>query len=390
MIHPIPDGKGVGFTANQPQNYSGYDYRPIGRHHNYHFSAQNTAWPERIFTPIGIVIDAFSPNLNKHLHVGHLRNLAIANSLYQIFRHANTRADFVAFLGCSLGIEPGAEEELIAWFSFLEYAPKIYRDVEISEQHPIEGVPGQGEYAGCLVWPGTKHPAVLRRSDGRTTYAYHDLAFAKAIGPTHYLTGSEQFEHFANIGLADKHLPMGLVLDPKTGKKMKSRDGTALNAEQAVQLVIDRLDPTPNPRQLAWNITAWNFLRVNRSKDVAFDVDQWIRPEAPGLYITYTYARLISAIQGITPSSAEEPQENDVLLSGFCSYLTHYLQKTIDQMDPSHVAGYAHELAKKLNLAYHRERIKDGRPAFQKAICQGAATLKQCIQYLGMFPLEKV
>lgn len=396
-IHPIPDGKGVGFTSHQPQDFPGfpsYDYQSIGRYHNYHFTPQNFHWPEKVQAPPKIVIDAFSPNLNKHLHVGHLRNLAIANSLYQLFFRTNMRAEFVAFLGCSLGIKEGAEKELHDWFQFLNYPPTIYRDTEVSEKHPIVGVPGEGEYAGCEVWVGARHPAVLRRSDGRTTYAYHDLAFAKAIGPTHYLTGSEQFEHFSNIGLGEKHLPMGLVLDPKTGKKMKSRDGNALDAEQALQLVIARLKETPDPKKLAWNVLAWNFLRVNRSKDVSFDIDQWTQSEAPGLYITYTYARIISALTGVVIPAEhyyiDTYTDADILLRGYCSYLPHYIQKTITQMDPSHLANYAHELAKKLNLAYQRERIKEGRPIFQYVVSNACGTLKKCIEYLGMFPLEQV
>lgn len=385
-IQPLPDTQGVGFTSYVPQNLDGYAYRSVGRYHNYHFTQSNFEWPEEpLPEQSDYVIDAFSPTLNKHLHVGHLRNLAIAKSLSQI-----SQAQFVSFLGCSLGVKEGAVEELQSWFDFLSYKPVVYRDTEVSALHPVEGTPGEGEYEGCLVYAGTKHPTVLRRSDGRTTYAYHDLAFAKVVSPTHYLTGSEQFEHFTNLGLGNKHLPMGLVLDPKTGKKMKSRDGNALEASQALQLVVDRLKDTDHPRQLAWNVLAWNFLRVNRSKDVAFDVDLWTQSEAPGLYITYTFARLDSALAGIPTMSGQSYSDFDLQVVGYCAYLTYYLRKAMETMDPSPIANYAHALAKKLNLAYGKERIKNGRPSFQQAMQQGNNTLKKCIDYLGMFPLSRV
>jgi arginyl-tRNA synthetase len=67
-------------------------------------------------------------------------------------------------------------------------------------------------------------PCVIRRSDGTPTYAYHDLAFAKMVSPDFYVTGMEQKEHFHTLGLGQKHLPMGLVLDSATGKKLKSRN----------------------------------------------------------------------------------------------------------------------------------------------------------------------
>lgn len=388
-IHPIPEGKGSGFTSSEPlpdASVHGYDYLPVGRYHNYHFTATNYLWPVEVSTPTNLIIDGFSPNLNKLLHVGHLRNLALSKSLSSIL----TGSKFVAFLGCSLGIKEGAEKELWGWFDFLNYHPEIHRDTDVCAKHPVEGVQGEGEYVGCIIWPGKKHPVVLRRSDGRTTYAYHDLSFVKAVGPTHYITGSEQFEHFANLGLEEKHLPMGLVLDPKTGKKMKSRDGNALDAAAALQLVIDRLQETPHAKELAWNILAWNFLRVNRSKDVAFDVEQWTGPEAPGLYVTYTLARLLSALEDLHIPFSTEYSSDDVMLLGECQYLNYYLQKAINTLDPSPIANYAHTLAKKLNLAYHRERINGGRVAFQNVIAFSVATLTRCIKLLGMFPLTRV
>lgn len=392
-IHPIPEGKGLGFSSSVPLDYTNYDYRPLGRYHNYHFTPQNLKWPLEITVPQGLCIDAFSPNLNKQLHVGHLRNLAIAASLHNTLTDRSS-AQFVAFLGKSLGVDESAEENLKNWYQFLNYKPTIFYDTDVSEKYPVEGIPGEGEYLGCQVWPGAKHPTVIRRTDGRTTYAYHDLAFAKAVGPTHYLTGAEQFEHFANLDMAEKHLPMGLVLDPKTGKKMKSRDGNALSAAAALELVMSKLKETPEPKKLAWNVIAWNFLRVNRPKDVAFDVDNWTQPDAPGLYITYTHTRLMSALKNTEVCSNLASDINysqaDMNLLGYQAYENYYLQKAITHMDPSSIANFAHELAKKLNLAYHAERIKDGRPAFKRAVYTATNTLYRCMSYLGMFSVDKV
>ena len=63
------------------------------------------------------------------------------------------------------------------------------------------------------------------------------------------ITGSEQRGHFAALGLADKHLPIGLVLGPD-GKKVKSSGGDPLLAAEAFDLVAEQLDPTPSPKQL--------------------------------------------------------------------------------------------------------------------------------------------
>jgi arginyl-tRNA synthetase len=135
-------------------------------------------------------------------------------------------------------------------------------------------------------------------------YAFHDLAFAKLVGPTHYITGAEQKEHFASLGLGDKHLPMGLVLG-SDGKKLKSRaskEGVPADspkAEAIMEEVMENLeDSCPDKRKLAWNVLAWNFLTVARTQNVKYNPADWTKADAPGLYITYTFARVKKAARG--------------------------------------------------------------------------------------------
>ena len=385
---PLPDHLGVGFTMKTPlkKDPSSYRYEQVGRYHNYYFTSQKFDWPQ-LPIPQPVIVDAFSPNVNKHLHVGHLRNLALAKGYTQIFEGTGSR--FVALLGYSLGELAGAVDALNRWLDFVGYHPEVYRDTEIAHQIKLDTFPGELEYQGCEVWQGLKSPVVIRRSDGTTTYACHDLAFAKLVTPTHYLTGSEQREHFENLGLGKKHLPMGLVLDPKTGKKMKSRDGTALSANEAMQLVVGRLDTTPEPKKLAWNVLAWNFLHVGRSKDVKFNIDGWTTPDSPGLYITYTYARLASIFKDTIPEEVVV-DEKDLKLLGFCQYLTYAKYCSQVTMDLAPVAEFAHDLARKVGALYHEERIDGGRLSFRWAVYQAMKTIETSMKLLGMSPLERV
>ncbi len=395
-IRPMPDAIGVGFSCGSPMPEDlakGYRLEQIGRYFNYHVTPERYDWPLTYDKPKWQCFDGFSPNLNKQLHVGHIRNLAIANSLSQLFKPNNSQ--FVALLGHSLGVLPEALDNLNRWFDLVGYHPEKFSDIEISERAKIKGTPGEGEQAGCEVYAGPLGPVIIRRSDGRPTYAMHDLAFQRIIGPTYYLTGGEQAEHFKSLGLADKHLPMGLVLDPVTGKKMKSRDGTALTAEDALKMVIDRLEKTYDPEGLAWNVLAWNFLHCGRKTDVKFNIDEWTKPESQGLYVTYTFARIGGAIILGAMKKNWKPEvgkfsDEDAKLMGYASYMSYYKQRAIEQLDPSPLANFASDLAKKLGSTYHERRIADGDPSLQYAVNYAYHALGDTIVLLGMTPLTDV
>lgn len=394
-IRPLPAKQGVGVFSMHQQPDLAKEYREVnvGRYWNYHFTPDNWQWPADQFDVPHHVVDAFSPNLNKMLHIGHLRQLALAASLYNIL--ANSK--FVAMFGASLGVIDGAQKALEDWFKFVGYAPQIYYDTFLdykllNDLYEVK----EGEYAGCICWDGPKGPVVIVRSNKKRTYAAHDLVFAKIAKPTHYITGEEQKGHFDALGFADKHLVMGLVLGVD-GKKIKSREGEPPTAEEALQCVVDRLRDTPEPKKVAWNVLAWNFNHCNREKAVIFDPEKWTHPDSPGMYITYTYARLWSALdQEIKPGSdvkapeASELTELDVSLLGTSEYFWYWRQKSVESIDPAPLANYTHDLAKVITAAYGKERIIGGRKAFKFAMYFAGQTLEHCMDNLGMFPVEKV
>ena len=65
--------------------------------------------------------------MNKRLHVGHLKNLAVANALVRILQPCQP----VALLGAAVGVLPGALDELQARFAFIGYHPTIYLDTDL-------------------------------------------------------------------------------------------------------------------------------------------------------------------------------------------------------------------------------------------------------------------
>lgn len=403
MIRPIPEGHGIGFFSMEklPQYADMYREVHAGRYWNYYFTPQCHDWPELPREQSKTtVLDGFSPNLNKKLHVGHLRNLAIACSLSRMVPNCKP----VAIFGASQGVIVPALAGLSKWTDFLDYHPETHHDVlmprdvletreatEEDEKH----FPKDRSPIGCRIWDGPNGPIIAVRSDGRPTYAYYDLVFAKTVAPTYYITGAEQEEHFRSLGLGDRHLGMGLVMG-MDGKKMKSRTGDAPSADEIMEEIKERLKETECDRdQLAWNILAWSFLHTGREKNIRYDPEGWTDPDAPGMYISYTYARMESALDQAECTGAFCPEEKDITevdldLIGFISYETYFLNRSIGLMDPAPLANYAHSLARKLGLAYHREKIKGGRPAFQWTILHATHRLRQIMSYLSMFAIKRI
>lgn len=420
-IRPMPTKFGVGFVSEKPVqelSEAGYRYEQVGNYHNYHVTAQCWSWPA-IPSVFDItkkyVIDGFSPNLNKTLHVGHLRQLALAKSL-----HCILLCDTVAILGASLGVTSRALKGWEDWTKFVQYNPRVYYDVllpndlidvreptaEEAEKGLFKSDNSGGDFDLPKFWDGPEGPVIVVRADGRPLYAFYDLAFAKWVGPTHYITGHEQKEHFRSLGLGDKHLPMGLVLGVD-GSKLKSRTGDAMLADEVMTLVQDLLKQH-NPEKLmndyqskriAWNILCWNFLHAARETNLKFEAEKWIRPDSPGMYITYTYARFLKAIEpfGTCPFNKnvislckDELTESDVKLLGLAEQYNFYYNRAIVKMDPAPIANFAHDLARALGAVYDKEKIRNGRDIYREVIRHVLWRLECCMRNLGMVEIDNV
>lgn len=410
---PLPDNQGVGFfTTNEvdPLNpqFKGFKYAKIGIYHNFYATTAAWKFPTQQLVPIeNIIFDGFSPNLNKSLHVGHLRNLALATAFCHTAKSIHRlQVKPVALLGASLGVNSKALEEFNTWSKLAQYEPDIYHDVllpyDLFPQSELQD--GINEQFGCKVWNGPFGPVIVEKSNGSKTYAYYDIIFARLVKPHFYITGAEQKEHFKSLNLEDNHIPMGLVLGID-GKKIKSRDGGAFLAIDVLNEIKKNLKQTEQPDQLAWNIIAWNMLSVSRNKNIQFNPEVWCDANSPGLYISYTFARISKALHSALAFASVDwstrmlrptarptylQTELDIELAGFSSYCDYYIQRAVIQKDPNCIANFALKLAMKLNTAYANERIVDGRDGHLSAITISVQTLERCMKCLSMYPIYKV
>jgi len=390
-IIPLPPNIGFGFTSPTPLNQSqvvGMRYETVGRFHNYHATPENWYWPEP-WKPKELTIDGFSPNLNKSLHCGHLKNLAVARALSGLL--CSKPGKPVAMLGAAAGVQPDALASYHAWCKLADYNPTVYFDNQLPEPK-VTLTQGTGEYEGCKMY----NDVVIYRSNGLPTYAAHDLAFAQIAHPDIYLTGVEQKAHFTSLGLGDKHVPLGLVLG-EDGKKMRSsikREGdeaNALSAKELFELVLDCMEPSPEPEKLAWNILAWQFNSTQIATNTKFIPKQWAKPEAPGLYISYTLARIGKALEAA--GAVDKPmavEECDIKLLAQSQYLHYHINKAQNEFETHYVATYAHTLAKTLSSLYAARSISHGSASYKWSILCGYQSLESAMRLIGMHPLKTV
>jgi arginyl-tRNA synthetase len=385
-IRPLPKHIGVGFTSLIPVDFSinGYRVEKLDRFNNYFFTAENYNWPnEKLDQGEGQTIDAFSPNLNKNLHIGHLKQLVVASSLQKLL----PKAKFVSMLGAAVGIIPGAKDKIDEWCKLSQFNPKFYFDLDLQCDYKFED--GAGKYSGCKIFVGPLGPIVTITSSGKKTYAYYDLALHQLENPTLYIVGEEQKQHFNSLGFGERHLSLGLVLG-LDGKKMSSRDGAML-AEELLNNIQNRLNETSEPRKLAWNIAAYHFLKGAISKSTTYDIKQWTNPLSGGLFLTYTYARCMSIFNkyGI-PELTTISKPEIVELLGYVSYSKYYIARAAKERSPHFVCEYAIKLAGILNNIYHKITIKQSDEETKWGFYLATILLGELMQNIGMYLIESV
>ena len=324
--------------------------------------------------------DFFSPNLNKHLHLGHLSNLIIAKSLQSLGIADST----IAILGDTL---EGAVTKEDALEKFNEYCSKFGYEVEeiffASGQKLKKSKKilknGKDDYKGTKVFEISEDEKIVgKKSDGSTSYFYQDVALAQKLNaPTLYLTGTEQIGHFNSLKKLFpyiNHIGLGLVL--VDGKKMSSSNGNVYLMEDVLEIVKAKFN---NDEKLAWNVLCGFILKYDlpSTKDIKLkDIDNVKLSQ--GLYLSYTMARLKSA--GMKPHYKQN----------FNSKLLQFkLLRAMTMVKPHLLFEELVELCAQINKLYIDHHIS-GNEENQKMFQPLLDDLELGMSLLGMFEINKV
>ncbi len=235
---------------------------------------------------------------------------------------------------------------------------------------------------------------LLLRSDGTSVYMTQDIGTAEMrfndfpIDKMIYVVGNEQNYHFQVLSiLLDRlgfkwgrelvHFSYGMVELPNG--KMKSREGTVVDADDLIDVMIsdarktseelgkfnDMTDDERNEiaRIVGMGALKYFILKVDARKNMLFNPEESIDFNGnTGPFIQYTYARIRSimrkaAEQGIViPNTLKEDisvnGKEVILIQKMDEYSAAVAQAGKDY-SPSGIANYCYELTKEFNQFYN-------------------------------------
>ena len=243
-----------------------------------------------------------------------------------------------------------------------------------------------------LTGDGLDHKLLLR-DDGTSVYMTQDIGTAYErfneydMDEMVYVVGNEQNYHFQVLSLICgklgfpwagkiKHLSYGMVELPEG--KMKSREGTVVDADDLMQEMINTARETSQElgklegyseaeaedvyRKVALGALKYFILKVDPKKTMMFNPKESIDFNGnTGPFIQYTYARIQSVLRkaaeaGNAVGAADvhipiSDKEQDLIK--LVSKLPAVVKEAGDTYSPALLANFSYELSKEFNQFYH-------------------------------------
>ena len=245
---------------------------------------------------------------------------------------------------------------------------------------------------------------LLLRSDGTSVYMTQDIGTAEMrfqdypIDKMIYVVGNEQNYHFQVLSiLLDRlgfkwgkelvHFSYGMVELPNG--KMKSREGTVVDADDLMQLMVEdarrvsdeagkNADMTEEEKQEIARIVGMGalkyfILKVDARKNMLFNPEESIDFNGnTGPFIQYTHARIRSILRKAPSissfSSTSSLSDKEVELIQKMSEYGAAVEQAGKDYSPSGIANYCYELTKVFNQFYHDYSILNEEDEQKKAV----------------------
>ena len=233
---------------------------------------------------------------------------------------------------------------------------------------------------------------LVQRADGTSVYITQDIGTAALRYKEYpelikmiYTVGNEQDYHFkvlflilSKLGYAWAkecyHLSYGMVELPEG--KMKSREGTVVDADDLMQEMYDTAEATTKElgkidgftdeeakelyRNISLGALKYFILKVDPKKKMLFDPKESIDFNGhTGPFIQYTYARIQSILRKANFTLTSETAESIAMQSkekDLIKIMHEFPQAVADAAkgySPALLANYVYELAKVFNQFYH-------------------------------------
>jgi len=281
---------------------------------------------------------------------------------------------------------------------------------------------------------------LLLRGDGTSVYISQDLGTASLrfteypeLNQLIYVVGNEQEYHFKVLKLIFKklqkpwfdnliHLSYGMVNLPSG--KMKSREGTVVDADELIDEMINTAKDTTLAlgkvedfskeeaeklfRKLGLGALKYFILKVDAKKTMLFDPAESIDFNGnTGPFIQYTYARICSVIRkadkidslkDFKVNSTEInrpflPKEKEIIKIIY--QFNNAINMAAESYSPSEIANYVYNLAKTFNSFYHEYPIADAENVASSILrlqlsYLTAEVIKESMRLLGIDVPEKM
>ncbi len=265
---------------------------------------------------------------------------------------------------------------------------------------------------------------IVLRSDGTAVYMTQDLGTAQlryqdfGVEKMTYVVADEQDYHFKVLfellkrmgePYADGlfHLSYGMV-DLPSGK-MKSREGTVVDADDLVAEVIEEARKgtaergdisayTPEQqeeiiRKIGMAALKYFIIKVNPRKRMTFDPKESVDMQGDtGPYIQYSYVRIFGVgkkaqTMGIDLSKAANYTQLDALERDILVQLYNFpiaIKEAATTYDPSIVASFCYNLAKTFNKLWHDLPILNAKVETEQAFRTQLASVVGNVLKTGM------
>ena len=249
---------------------------------------------------------------------------------------------------------------------------------------------------------------LLLRSDGTSVYMTQDIGTAEMrfqdypIDKMIYVVGNEQNYHFQVLSiLLDRlgfkwgkelvHFSYGMVELPNG--KMKSREGTVVDADDLMELMVEDAyktsmelgkfdDMTEDERREIARIVGMGalkyfILKVDARKNMLFNPEESIDFNGnTGPFIQYTYARIRSILRKAETAAANSSlftlhsslSDKEIELIQKMSEFGAAVEQAGKDYSPSGIANYCYELTKVFNQFYHDFSILNEPDEQKKAV----------------------